>query len=109
MIRAQLLDYLLKVHTRCPALNGNKIKHYIFKMKADIKQSASPFNVVILPAFLPLGQVIFLPALKRIRPTSTYYVFLVKQHFMCMEQSTGTIFMYGEMKILMLLNMSGIH
>jgi hypothetical protein len=34
----------------------------------------------------------------------------MKQHFMYVEQSTGTLFMYGELEILMmLLNMSVIH
>jgi hypothetical protein len=36
-------------------------------------------------------------------------VFLTNQHFMCMEQSAGTVFMYGEVKILILLNISIIH
>jgi hypothetical protein len=37
------------------------------------------------------------------RPTSTKFVIVMKQHFMCVEQSTGTIVMYEEVKILMKL------
>jgi len=36
----------------CLALkNGNNIKHYMIKMKADIKLCASSFSVVTLPVF----------------------------------------------------------
>jgi hypothetical protein len=36
----------------CLALkNGNNIKHYMIKMKADIKLFATSFSVVTLPVF----------------------------------------------------------
>jgi len=45
----------------------------------------------------------------RMRPTQQT-ISLVKQYFMCVEQSTGTDIVYGEVKILTtLLNMSMIH
>jgi hypothetical protein len=47
------------------------------------------------------------PALKTI-PALTDCVFLIKQRFLCVEQPTGTVIMYGEVKIMMILNMSMI-
>jgi hypothetical protein len=38
-------------NTRCLALNGNKIKHYISELKGDNKFCASSFKVVTLPVF----------------------------------------------------------
>jgi hypothetical protein len=93
----------------CTALNGNEIKHYISKMKANIKLCTSSFSVVTLP-FCSHSVKITFPTLKRMRPTLIDCLFLMKQHLMYVKESRGTIAMVGEVKILVVLqNMSVIH
>jgi len=38
-------------YTEFPALNGNKTKHFVSEMKADIKLCASYFSMVTLPVY----------------------------------------------------------
>jgi len=107
-----LLFRLAKVtkNTEYPALNSNEIKHYISETKADIKLCTSSFRRQ-LSQFFCLVKVICLLALKRERPTRIdWYFFLMKQHFMCLRQSTGITIIYGDVKIIiMIMNMGVIH
>jgi len=41
-----------KLYTGCLTLNGSKIKHYILKMKADMKVCTSNLQVFFLPPHL---------------------------------------------------------
>jgi len=95
---------------------AKEIEHFISEMKTDLKLCTTSFSVVTLPLFSAWSRLssrymhTALRQQKRMSPTLTDCVFLIKKHFMCVEQSTGTTVMYGEVKILMmLLNMSMIY
>jgi len=63
-------------------------------------------NLSVLSAWRRLSSRRMHSALKNSFPSR----FLMKQHFKCMEQSKGTVVVYGEVKIVvMLLNMGVVH
>jgi hypothetical protein len=47
------------INTECLALSGNEIKHYISRLKANIKLCANSFSVVTLPVSPRMVKAIF--------------------------------------------------
>jgi len=87
---------ILYLYTGCTDFYGNKIKHYVSEMKADIKLCISSFSVVTLPVFSAWSRL------------SSRHVHTE------MFNICGTVnrhnYVWGSEKILMmLLNMSMLH